>query len=203
VIHSSMARQVDEQLAPSDGDLPPHHVDARRPVDAPAAASNARFAGPVRNHNPRSTLRDCSAPVVAAGIVRRCPKIIIASRRKPPAVQQSMIPGGGARIRQPVVCRDTRHTVRSGALPVASKPARNFSRRCTQMPRAGVKTADYSLDLDAGLAGINQQVRTQPGCRKVIAQSSTVARPPSQPCAIHGPRRFHKPSPRSRHPADS
>jgi hypothetical protein len=41
--------------------------------------------------------------------------------------------GGGARLRQPPVRRNTQHAVRSGSLPVASKTARYFGRRCTQI----------------------------------------------------------------------
>jgi hypothetical protein len=42
------------------------------------------------------------------------------------------------------------------------------ARRCTPMQCAGLKTADYSLDLDAGLAEIEQQAQMQPGCRQII-----------------------------------
>jgi hypothetical protein len=42
------------------------------------------------------------------------------------------------------------------------------ARRCTPMECAGLKTADYSLDLDARLAEIEQQAQVQPGCRQVI-----------------------------------
>jgi hypothetical protein len=42
------------------------------------------------------------------------------------------------------------------------------ARRCTAMQCAGLKTADYSLDLDAGLAEIEQQAQMQPGCRQII-----------------------------------
>jgi hypothetical protein len=42
------------------------------------------------------------------------------------------------------------------------------ARRYTPMQCAGLKTADYSLDLDARLAEIEQQAQVQPGCRQVI-----------------------------------
>ena len=42
------------------------------------------------------------------------------------------------------------------------------ARRCTPMQCAGLKTADYSLDLDARLPEIEQQAQVQPGCRQVI-----------------------------------
>jgi hypothetical protein len=41
-------------------------------------------------------------------------------------------------------------------------------RRYTPMHCTGLKTADYSLDLDARLAEIEQQAQMQPGCRQVI-----------------------------------
>jgi hypothetical protein len=67
---------------------------------------------------------------------------------------------GNARVPQ--------HAGRSGSLPVASKTARNFSRGCTPMQCAGLKTADYSLDLDMRPAEIEQQAQVQTGCRQVI-----------------------------------